>query len=168
MKSNTPNTPSDDLFRSRLDQIINMRHELVLLSDRIDWTSLDNQMEPLFSLTGRPAIPSRMMIGLHLLKQMFSLSDEEVCSRWVNDPYFQYFCGETFFQHRFPIERSSMTHWRKRVGDDFCKRLLQERLRVAFDSKALQVKHLKRVVVDTTVQPKAVSFPTDVKLRYRA
>lgn len=168
MKSNTPDTTSDDLFRSRLDQIINMRHELVLLSDRIDWTSLDNQMEPLFSHTGRPAIPSRMMIGLHLLKQTYSLSDEEVCSRWVNDPYFQYFCGETFFQHRFPIERSSMTHWRKRVGDDFCTRLLQESLRVAFDSKALQVKHLKRVVVDTTVQPKAVSFPTDVKLRYRA
>ena len=88
MKSNTPDTTSDDLFRSRLDQIINMRHELVLLSDRIDWTSLDNQMEPLFSHTGRPAIPSRMMIGLHLLKQLYSLSDEEVCSRWVNDPYF--------------------------------------------------------------------------------
>ncbi len=168
MKSNSPETASDDLFRARLDQIINMRHELVLLAEHINWESLNNEMEPLYSHTGRPAIPGRLMVGLHLLKQMYSLSDEEVCTRWVNDPYFQYFCGETFFQHRFPIERSSMTHWRNRVGEAFCTRLLQESLRVAFDSKALQVKHLKRVVVDTTVQPKAVSFPTDVKLRYRA
>lgn len=168
MKSNTPDTMSDDLFRSRLDQMINLRHELVILADRIDWQHLDNQLIPLYSSTGRPAIPSRLMVGLHLLKQIHNLSDEAVCERWVESPYYQYFCGEQFFQHHFPIERSSMTHWRKRVGEDFCIKLLQESLRIAFDSKAIQKRHLQRVIVDSTVQSKAVTFPLDVKLRYRA
>lgn len=168
MKTKHPEISSDDLFRSRLDQMINMRHELVLLADRLDWDHLNNQLEPLYSSTGRPSIPSRLMIGLHLLKQIYNLSDESVCERWVESPYFQYFCGEQFFQHKFPIERSSMTHWRKRVGEDFCLQLIQESLRVAFDSKALKKQHLQRVIVDTTVQSKAVTFPMDVKLRYRA
>jgi len=168
MKGNRPESESDDLFRSRLDQIINLRHELVLLADRIDWSSFDVQLEPFYSHTGRPAVPHRLMVGLHLLKQMYQLSDETVCERWVESPYFQYFCGETFFQHELPIDRSSMTNWRKRVGESFCEKLIQESLRVAYESRALKVRHLKRVVVDTTVQPKAVTFPTDVKLRYRA
>lgn len=159
---------SDDLFRSRLDQMINMKHELVLLADRIDWSHLDSQLEPFFAKKGRPAIPSRLMVGLHLLKSMYSLSDEGVCARWVENPYFQYFCGEEFFQHTFPIQRSSMTHWRHRVGDTFCETLVKESLRIAHQSKALRTRHLQRVVVDTTVQPKAVTFPMDVKLRYRA
>ncbi len=168
MKTKHPEISSDDLFRSRLDQMINMRHELVLLADRLDWEHLNNQLEPLYASTGRPSIPSRLMIGLHLLKQIHNLSDESVCERWVESPYFQYFCGEQFFQHKFPIERSSMTHWRKRVGEDFCLQLIQESLRVAFDSKALKKQHLQRVIVDTTVQSKAVTFPMDIKLRYRA
>lgn len=159
---------SDDLFRSRLDQIINPKHELVQLADRIDWDYLDGEVEPFFAVEGRPAIPSRMMIGLHLLKHMHQLSDEAVCARWVENPYYQYFCGETYFQHRFPIQRSSMTHWRRRVGEEFFEVLIQESLRIAFDSKALKKNQLKRVVVDTTVQPKAVAFPTDVQLHYKA
>ena len=87
---------------------------------------------------------------------------------WVESPYFQYFCGEDYFQHRLPIDRSSMSRWRKRVGDGFFTTLIQESLSVAYESKTLKLNHVKRVVVDTTVQPKAVSFPTDVKLRYRA
>lgn len=168
VKPKAPISSSDDLFRSRLDQMINMRHELVLLADRIDWRHLDGQLEPFYATRGRPAIPSRLMIGLHLLKQINALSDEAVCESWVENPYFQYFCGEEYFNHTFPIERSSMTHWRKRVGEDFCIKLLQESLRVAYDSKAIKKKHFQRVIVDTTVQPKAVTFPTDVKLRYRA
>lgn len=159
---------SDDLFRSRLDSILNPRHELVVLANKIDWDYLDSQVEPFFAVEGRPAIPSRLMIGLHLLKHMHQLSDEGVCARWVENPYYQYFCGEEYFQHQFPIQRSSMTHWRKRVGEVFFETLLQESLRIAFDSKALKKHQLKRVVVDTTVQPKAVAFPTDVQLRYKA
>ena len=169
MKSTPKNTPqSDDLFRSRLDQIINLKHELVLLANRIDWSYLDDQVAPFYAVDGRPSIPSRLMIGLHILKHIHSLSDEAVCARWEESPYYQYFCGETYFQHRFPIERSSMTHWRQRIGEAFCEALLQESLRIAHQEKALSTPHLQRVVTDTTVQPKAVTFPLDSKLRYRA
>lgn len=161
-------SPIDDLFRSRLERIINLRHELVRLAQRIDWGYLDQQASPFYAEAGRPGIPTRLMVGLHLLKHMYALSDEEVCERWVYDPYFQYFCGETYFQHDFPIERSSMTHWRKRLGEEFCQKLIQESLRVAFEAQAVSKRELQKVVVDTTVQPKAVTFPTDAKVRFRA
>jgi IS5 family transposase len=169
MKPKSQDTPAtDDLFRSRLDQIINLRHELVKLSNRIDWAHLDAEAAPCYAEDGRPGIPTRLMVGLQVLKHMFTLSDEEVCARWEYDPYFQYFCGEAYFQHRFPIERSSLTHWRKRVGEAFCEKLIQESLRVACASRALSIRELRKVVVDTTVQPKAVTYPTEAKLRFRA
>ncbi|MCB1080681.1 MAG: IS5 family transposase [Chlamydiia bacterium] len=157
-----------ELFRQRLDNIINMKHELVLLSHGIDWGRLDTHFGQFFSENGRPGIPSRMMIGLHILKHTFALSDEEVCASWVENPYFQYFCGETFFQHDVPIERSSMTHWRKRVGDEALNMLLQESLFVALKAKALKPQDLTKITVDTTVQEKATTFPTDSKLHYKA
>jgi hypothetical protein len=98
-----------------------------------------------------------------LLKQIYGLSDEGVCERWVYDPYFQYFTSEEFFQHEFPHERSDLSHWRKRLGDKL-ELLLAESLRVAHASGALRTGDLKRVTVDTTVQPKNITFPTDVKL----
>src|SRR5499427_10012814 len=99
-------TGERDLFRARIDQIINMKHDLVRLAGAIDWEWLDAEIAPLFSAKGRPASPTRFMIGLLLLKHVFALSDEQVCERWVYDPYFQYFTGEEFFQHAFPHERS--------------------------------------------------------------
>ena len=84
------------LFRARLDQIINMRHELVQLSEKLDWEWLDGEIAPLYSEQGRPGIESRFVIGLLLLKHIFTLSDEEVCDRWVYDPYFQHFTGNSF------------------------------------------------------------------------
>jgi len=159
---------TDDLFRSCLDQIINDKHELAVLSQQIDWDYLDTQVEPFFAIEGRPAIRSRLMIGLHLLKHMYQLSDERVCEAWVENPYYQFFCGEKYFQHRLPIQRSSMTHWRQRIGDDFFEKLIQESLRIAHENKALKKNQLRRIVVDTTVQPKAVAFPTDVQTRYKA
>ncbi|MGX0986958.1 IS5 family transposase [Bradyrhizobium japonicum] len=160
-------TGSNDLFRSRLDQIINMRHELVLLAGRVDWDWIDGEIAPLYSDNGRPGIATRFMIGLLLLKHIYGLSDEGVCERWVHDPYFQFFTGEEFFQHVFPHERSDLSHWRKRLGDKL-ERLLAESLRVAHASGALRSQDLKRVTVDTTVQPKAISFPTDAKLLHAA
>lgn len=153
----------DDLFRARLDQIINMRHELVVLANKIDWDWLDDKVAGCFSDHGRPAEPVRFMIGMFLLKHTFALSDAQVWDRWVNDPYFQYFTGEEFFQHILPHERSGMSHWRKRIGGKL-DILLQESLRVADDSGALKKRDLARVIVDTTVQPKNVAFPTDAKL----
>jgi IS5 family transposase len=153
----------DDLFRARLDQIINMKHSLVALADRIDWAWLDDQLADCFSDQGRPAEPVRFMIGMFLLKHTYGLSDEQVWDRWVHDPYFQYFTGEEFFQHELPHERSGMSHWRKRIGDKL-DILLAESLRIAHDAGALKKRYLARVTVDTTVQPKNVAFLTDARL----
>jgi IS5 family transposase len=160
-------TGSGDLFRARLEQIINMKHELVQLGGKIDWDWIDDEIAPLYSDRGRPAIETRFVIGLLLLKHIYGLSDEGVCERWVHDPYFQYFTGEEFFQHEFPHERSDLSHWRKRLGDKL-EILLAESLRVAHESGALRTQDLKRVTVDTTVQPKAITFPTDAKLMHAA
>ena len=160
-------TGSGDLFRARLDQIINMKHELVQLAGSIDWAWIDGEIAPLYSDQGRPGIATRFMIGLLLLKHIYGLSDEGVCERWVHDPYFQFFTGEEFFQHEFPHERSDLSHWRKRLGDKL-ELLLAESLRVAHASGALRTRDLARVTIDTTVQPKAISFPTDAKLLHAA
>src|SRR3954462_2736834 len=160
-------TGSNDLFRARLDQIINLKHELVLLAGKIDWDWIDGEIAPLYSENGRPGIETRFMIGLLLLKHIYGLSDEGVCERWVHDPYFQFFTGEEFFRHAFPHERSDLSHWRKRLGDKL-ELLLAESLRVAHGAGALRSSDLKRVTVDTTVQPKAITFPTDAKLLHAA
>src|SRR6201989_2960379 len=160
-------TGSNDLFRARLDQIINMKHELVQLAGKIDWDWIDGEVAPLYSENGRPGIESRFVIGLLLLKHIYGLSDEGVCERWVYDPYFQHFTGEMFFQHAFPHERSDLSHWRKRLGSKL-DLLLAESLRLAHEAGALRTRDLKRVTVDTTVQPKAITFPTDAKLLHAA
>ena len=110
-------TGEGDLFRARLEQIINMKHELVQLAGRIDWDWIDREIASLYSDKGPPGIEARFVIGLLLLKHIYGLSDEAVCERWVHDPYFQHFTGEEFFQHEFPHERSDLSHWRKRLGD---------------------------------------------------
>ena len=158
---------SGDLFRARLDQIINMRHELVRLAEAIDWDWIDGELAGQFADTGRPGTESRYMVGLLLLKEIYGLSDEAVCERWVHDPYFQYFTGESFFQHDLPHERSGLTHWRQRIGEKL-ELLLQESLRVAHDLGALKKADLARITVDTTVQPKNVTHPSDAKLLLKA
>jgi IS5 family transposase len=169
MRPNSQDTPQTyDIFRSQLTQIINLEHELVCMSVAIDWKYLEEKNAEFYKGEGRPGVNSRLMIGLHILKYMYNLSDEGVCERWVYDPYFQFFCGEIYFQHKLDMERSSMTHWRKRVGDKFLENIVQESLHSAFRLGALETKDIERVAVDTTVQPKAVTFPTDAKLCYKA
>ena len=158
-----PKARHDDLFRARLDQIINMKHALVALADRIDWAWLDDELAECFSDQGRPAEPVRFMVGMFLLKHTYGLSDEQVWDRWVDDPYFQYFTGEEFFQHELGHERSGMSHWRKRIGGKL-DILLAESLRIAHEAGALKKSDLARVTIDTTVQPKNVAFPTDARL----
>jgi transposase, IS5 family len=168
MRPKKPATTGEgDLFRARLDQIINLKHELAQLGAKIDWDWIDREIAPLYSEKGRPAIESRFVIGLLLLKHIYGLSDEGVCERWVYDPYFQHFTGFEFFQHEFPHERSDLSHWRKRLGDKL-ELLLAESLSVAHDTGALRTRNLKRVTLDTTVQPKAITFPTDAKLVHAA
>lgn len=157
-----------ELFRNRLDQIINMKHPLARLSELVDWERLHEQFSPYYAAEGRPGLSIRLMIGLHLLKHIYALSDEEVCARWEENPYFQVFCGEIFFQHRFPIERSSLTHFRKRLDPSALDTVLQESLAIACKLGAFKLKDLKAVAVDTTVQEKNVTYPTDHGLLRKA
>ena len=158
-----------DLFRSRLDQVINMDHALVKLARTIDWGFLEEKFGAVYADgAGRPPLPTRLMAGLAILKHTYNLSDEVVCELWIENPYYQYFCGEEFFQHRLPLDRSSMTHWRNRMGEERLQALLQESLAVATKTGAMKPGDLARVIVDTTVQPKNITFPTDAKLLNRA
>lgn len=117
---------------------------------------------------GMPPLPTRLMAGLAILKHTFNLSDEVLCARWMENPYFQYLCGEEFFRHELPFDRSSMTRWRSRMGEERIMVLLQESLSIAVKTGAMKPQDTRRVIVDTTVQPKNVMFPTDAKLINRA
>jgi transposase, IS5 family len=162
-------TGAQDLFRSRLDQIIDMKHELVRLAQTISWRFIEETCGAVYTDgPGMPPLPTRLMAGLAILKHTFDLSDEELCARWIENPYFQYFCGEEFFLHKAPFDRSSMTRWRQRMGEERIASLLQESLLVALKTGAMAPQDTRRVIVDTTVQPKAVMFPTDAKLLNRA
>lgn len=162
-------TGAQDLFRSRLDQIINMKHELVKLAQAISWSTIEESCGSVYGDgPGYPPLPTRLMAGLAILKHTFDLSDEELCARWIENPYFQFLCGEEFFQHELTFDRSSLTRWRQRMGEERIAVLLQESLAVAFSTGAMKPQDTRRVIVDTTVQPKNVMFPTDAKLLNRA
>ena len=162
-------TGAQDLFRSRLDQIINLKHALVTLSKTVSWSFIEEKCGEVYADgPGMPPLPTRLMAGLAILKYTFDLSDEELCDRWVENPYFQYFCGEEFFLHELPFDRSSLTRWRQRMGEERVATLLQESLSVAIRTGAMAPQDTRRVIVDTTVQPKNVMFPTDAKLLHRA
>ncbi|MBC4018170.1 IS5 family transposase, partial [Siccirubricoccus deserti] len=159
--------PQEDLFRARLENLVDPQHALVCLAGLIDWRRFEVEFGALYVDGGRPGLPMRLMVGLHLLKHMDRLSDELVCARWLDSPYVQLFCGETFFQHALPLDRSSMTRWRQRIGPERLEVLLAESLAAAQRGGAVEEKHLRRVTIDTTVQPKAVTHPTDSKLLHR-
>ena len=162
-------TGEQDLFRSRLDQIFDLQHALVRLARTIDWRFLEEKFGAVYTdKPGHPPLPTRLMAGLAILKHMQDLSDEALCEHWIENPYYQYFSGEEFFQHRLVFDRSSLTRWRQRMGEEKLVALLQESLAVATRTEAMKPADLARVVVDTTVQPKAVMFPTDAKLLNRA
>ncbi len=160
--------PQDDLFRARLENLVDLRHPLVRLAKLIDWSRFEAEFGPLYTeASGRPGLPMRLMVGLHLLKHMDGLSDEAICARYLDSPYVQLFCGETYFQHALPLDRSSMTRWRQRIGPERLELLLAESLAAGQRGGAVEEKHLRRVTIDTTVQPKAVTHPTDSKLLHR-
>jgi len=169
MRPKQPEAPSDDLFRSSLEAILDPRHELIGLSALIDWGRFDAAFGTHYhDRKGRRGLPTRLMTGLHLLKHMKGLSDEETCAAWLENPYFQAFCGEMHFQHRLPIDRSSMTRWRQRIGADDLEALLAETIAVAVKTKAVSQRQLERITVNTTVQTKAIAHPTDSHLILRA
>ena len=159
----------NDLFKARLDQIVDTDHPLAKLGRAIDWGFLEGRFGAVYSdKAGHPPLPTRLMAGLSILKHMHDLSDEDLCARWIENPYYQLFCGEEFFQHKLTFDRSSLTRWRQRMGEEKLAALIQESLSVATRTGAAKPADFSKVIVDTTVQPKAVAFPTDAKLMHRA
>ena len=164
-----PNFTPDDLFRAHFDQILNPDHPLLVLARRIDWKWFDQEIAPCYDdQTGRPGINTRLMVGLFYLKATFNLSDEQLVEQWVENPYWQAFCGFHYFQHEMPIDPSSLSRWRKRVKPERIELLLKIVIETGIKMKAISKADLKQVNVDTTVQEKAIAFPTDSRLYQKA
>ncbi len=162
---NSPSASQQDLFRLQLSSMINMRHELVLLAKSIDWQALDATLgASIVSTVGNSALPTRLVAGLLYLQHAFAVSDEVLCVRWLENPYWQYFCGEVYFQHQFPCHPTSLTKWRNRLGKAGCEALLAQTIQCAQSAGFLNDKQCQEVIVDTTVQEKNITFPTDTKL----
>jgi len=158
-----------NLFRVELSRIIDRGHGLVKLAEAVDWHRLDEMFGSTYCPdNGRPGVSTRLMVALHYLKYTHNLSDEEVVACWVENPYWQYFSGMKWFEHDVPIDPSSMTRWRKRIGEAGAEGLLRETLEAGLKIKAVKPHQLKRVNVDTTVQEKEIRFPTDARLYDRA
>ena len=146
MKPRKLSAEQDDLLRARLVEMIDMRHELVKLAALIDWDIFEREWAGFFpSHTGRPANPPRLVAGLCYLQHAFALSDEAVVAGWAENPYWQYFCGETFFQHRQPIDPSSLTRWRKRIGEEGVEWLLTQTIEAGKRAGTVKGNDLKRV-----------------------
>jgi IS5 family transposase len=160
MIGKTEKNPQLNVFRIPLVNVINMKHELVELAQQINWKSVEKDFAPYYADMGRPAVPVRKMVGCMLLKQMYGLSDEAFVDRWIENPYMQYFCGETYFQFEKPFDPSEFVHFRKRLGTDGAEKLLKLSISL-FEKQEVEE---KEVLVDTTVQEKNITYPTDAKL----
>ncbi|WP_424140802.1 IS5 family transposase [Roseomonas chloroacetimidivorans] len=169
MKHRSRPAEQDDLLRPRLVDMIDGRHELVRLAALIDWSWFEQEWAGFFPAgEGRPAIHPRLVAGLMYLQHAYGLSDEAVLARWVENPYFQHFTGETFFQHRPPIHPSSLSRWRGRIGEEGVEWLLTKTIEAGRASGAVSERSLSEVAVDTTVMEKAIAHPTDSRLYEKA
>ena len=157
-----------DLFQQPLADLINLKHPLVKLAELIDWSFFETRWAEFFpSRTGRPASSPRLIAGLLYLQHTFACSDEDLIWTWVENPYWQHFCGETYFQHEPPIDPSSMTRWRQRIGEEGVEWLLTETIEAARRGKVVKSKSFEKIIIDTTVMEKAVAYPTDSRLLER-
>ena len=184
-------SPVDDFFRSRLDQMIDLRHPLAVLASRMPWQEIEASLAHQFarqvkagktvediglfgpevkvvgggkSNAGRPRLPIRLMVSLLYLKHAFNESDEGVVERWAETPTWQYFSGMDYFEHRLPCDATLIGKFRKLIGEDGVEELLSQTISVALNLKVISKKALETVVVDSTVQPKAIAHPTDSRL----
>jgi transposase, IS5 family len=122
MLKKLPVQPQLEMFKTVLASFINPQHELCLLAKEIDWNSLEKEFAPLYGEVGRPSIPIRTIVGLLLLKQIYNLGDETVMDRYIDSPYCQHFCGEIYFQYKYPFDSSDFVHFRKRIGEEGIRR----------------------------------------------
>jgi IS5 family transposase len=180
-----------DFFRSRLDAMIDLRHPLAVLANRMPWSSIEATLTPMFerraregrvsaevdlfgvtpklagagvSAAGRPRLSVRLMVGLLYLKHAYNESDDSVCERWAESVYFQYFCGEDYFQPRLPCDPTNLVRFRQALGEAGVEELLATTIAAAVQMKAVTPLEFERVIVDTTVQEKAIAYPTDSRL----
>lgn len=168
MKPKPQSRDAFELFRSHFDQLLNPNHELILLANKIDWPRFDAAFADCYSPDfGAPAKATRLMVGLLYLKHAFNESDESLVARWVENPYWQYFCGYTHMQHTCPIHPTALVKFRNRVGAERLALLIRETLATAVREKHLPERDLEELNVDTTVQEKNITYPTDAKLLYR-
>ena len=148
-----------DLFEPLLKDFIDMSHELILLSDKIDWNYFEKGFSIYYSNTGQPAMPIRLMVGSLMLKRIYNLSDERLCEAWAMNPYMQYFCGEAKFKHQFPCDPSDFVHFRHRIGEEGVEKIFAYSVHL-FGKSAKEKVNLS----DTTVGENNTTFPTDAKL----
>ncbi len=177
---------TEDFFRSRIDHMIDLRHPLAVLASRMPWQQIEASVSHLLSRkgrtgvampdldlfgeqvqrrssatsnAGRPRVPLRVMISLLYLKHAFGESDEGVVARWADTPRWQFFSGCAYYEDRQPCDASTLVKFRQLLGEEGVEELLAQTIQIAVDLKLIQAQELSRVIVDTTVQPKAVAHP---------
>lgn len=181
---------TDDFFRSRIDHMIDLRHPLAVLASRMPWQEIEARVAQVFSRkgragvampdldlfgeqvqraavssnAGRPRIPLRIMIALLYLKHAFNESDEGVVERWGETPTWQFFSGQAYFEHHRPCDDTTLIKFRQLLGEEGVEELLAQTINVAVDLKLIKPQELTRVIVDSTVQHKAIAHPTDSRL----
>ena len=162
MIGKTNKQPQLNIFKIPLNQFIDPNHELVLLSKKIDWDKVERDFSEYYCVdNGRPSIPIRKIVGVILLKRVFNQSDESVVERWMENPYWQYFCGETYFQHKQPFDPTELIKFRQRIGESGAEKILSLTIHL-FEKKEIEE---KEVLIDTTVQEKNITYPNDTKLQ---
>lgn len=152
------NTQSE-LFRPFLLDFIDQSHELVLLSSEIDWKTMETELSGYYSTRGRPSVNLRLIVGSLLLKRIYNLGDETLAKAWVMNPYMQYFCGLSHFEHKFPFHPTDFVHFRHRIGEEGIEKIFRHTVELHGKSATDKV-----ALSDTTVQENNTTFPTDAKL----
>lgn len=162
MLGKSPDQNQTNLFSPLLKQFINMNHELILLTERIDWKYFEDSFKDLYSHTGQPGMPIRFMVGCLMLKRLYNYGDETLASAWIMNPYMQYFCGEAHFRHQFPCDPSDFVHFRNRIGEKGIEKIFK--YSVELHGKSVKS---KQVISDTTVQENNTTYSTEAKLAKR-
>ena len=148
---------------SSLEDMLSHQHPLFQLSNKINWARFENAFSPLYCRTnGRPAHAIRLMCGLLILKHLRNVSDEMVVSQWSENAYYQYFCGGLEFMPKQPCDASELVHFRNRIGEEGMELILAESIRVNTDHD--DEDHFDTAFIDSTVQEKNITYPTDSKL----
>jgi len=148
---------------SSLEDMLSHQHPLFQLSNKINWECFENAFSPLYcSTNGRPAHPIRLMCGLLILKHLRNVSDEMVVFQWSENAYYQYFCGGLEFMPKQPCDASELVHFRNRIGEEGMELILAESIRVNTDHD--NEEHFDTAFIDSTVQEKNITYPTDAKL----